>query len=72
MFLSRVHADLCRRKDKIQWECNNGGQLWTESAEAGYGGTSPIPSGFCTSGFANLDAAFVVSLLADLVFQVSF
>ncbi len=59
------------RKDKIQWECDNGGQLWTASAEAGYGGSTTFPSGFCTTGFSNLNAAFIVSLLIDLGFQVS-
>lgn len=71
MLLSRNRADLFFRKADIQWECDNGGQLWTPSAQAGYGGTTPIPAGFCTSGFANLDAAFIVGLLVDLVSQVS-
>lgn len=45
--------------------------LWTDSAEAGYGASTSFPAGFCTSGFSNLNAAFIVSLLIDLGFQVS-
>jgi len=61
-------VELQRGKEKIQWECANGGQLWTTSAAAGYG-TGNAPSAFCTAGFASLNTAFIVSLLADLVFQ---
>jgi len=63
-------VELQRGKDKIQWECDNGGQIWTASAQAGYGGSTTFPSGFCTAGFANLDAAFIVSLIIDLIFQI--
>ncbi|KAI0049296.1 hypothetical protein FA95DRAFT_1516289 [Auriscalpium vulgare] len=63
-----IMVELQRGKDKIQWECDNGGQLWTSSAEAGYGSGS-IPSAFCTNGFSSLNAAFIVSLIVDLVFQ---
>lgn len=63
-------VELQRGKDKIEWECDNGGQLWTTSAEAGYGGSTSFPSGFCTSGFSNLYAAFVGALLVDLAFQI--
>lgn len=63
-------VELQRGKDNIQWECANGGQLWTASAEAGYGGSTSIPSGFCTSGFSSLYAAFVGALIVDLVFQI--
>ncbi|OBZ68494.1 hypothetical protein A0H81_11618 [Grifola frondosa] len=62
-------VELQRGKDKIQWECDNGG-LWTASAEAGYGGTSSFPSGFCTAGFSSLNVAFIISLLVDLAFQM--
>ncbi|CAL1694214.1 unnamed protein product [Somion occarium] len=62
-------VQLQRGKDKIQWECDNGGQLWTESAAAGYGANSSFPGGFCTTGFSSLNAAFIVSLLVDLGFQ---
>ena len=61
---------LCR-KDKIQWECDNGGQLWSASAAAGYGTSSEtFPTGFCAAGFSSLNVAFIVGLLVDLVFQV--
>lgn len=70
---SSIHGlPLCLpfRKSNIEWECDNGGQLWTASAVAGYG-SGTVPSGFCTAGFSSLYAAFIVSLLIDLVFQVS-
>jgi hypothetical protein len=57
-------------KDKITWECANGGQHWTESGEDDNGGAA-IPSGFCTAGFASLNTAFIFALLIDLGFQVS-
>lgn len=63
-------VELQRGKDKIQWECQNGGQLWTDSAAAGYGGNVSIPDGFCGSGFSSLNAAFIISLLVDLGFQL--
>ncbi|KAH9968680.1 hypothetical protein BC827DRAFT_1257704 [Russula dissimulans] len=61
-------VELERGQEKILWECANGGQLWTASAAAGYG-SGNIPSVFCTSGFSSLNTAFIVCLLADLVFQ---
>ena len=61
---------LNRQQYKIIWECNNGGQLWGESAEAGYGTTATMPSGICSAGFHSLYIAFVLSLLADLLVQV--
>jgi hypothetical protein len=63
-------VELQRGKDKIAWECDNGGQLWTESTEAGYQGRAAFPSGFCASGFASLNIAFIFSLLIDIVFQL--
>ncbi|EKM61476.1 uncharacterized protein PHACADRAFT_248113 [Phanerochaete carnosa HHB-10118-sp] len=63
-------VELQRGSTNIEWECANGGQLWTASAEAGYGGSTAFPSSFCTAGFANIDAAFIVGLLVDLVFQI--
>lgn len=62
-------VELQRGKEKIVWECANGGQLWTTSAAAGYG-SGNIPSSFCTTGFASLNTAFIVCMLSDLVFQV--
>ena len=64
-----THAQF-HSKSKIEWECDNGGQLWTESAEDGYGTSASFPSGFCTSGFSSVYAAFVGGLVVDLVFQV--
>jgi hypothetical protein len=55
----------------IEWECDNGGQLWTPSVTAGYQNNgASLPSGFCTAGFSNLYYAFLFSLLIDLGFQV--
>ena len=56
------------RKDKIIWECNHGGQIWSENAE--YAAKSSFPVGFCSAGFDSLYAAFIIGLLVDLVFQV--
>jgi len=63
-------VELQRGKDKIQWECDNGGQLWPASAEAEYGGDVTFPKGFCWHGYARVNAAFIVSLLVDLGFQM--
>ncbi|KAI0068037.1 hypothetical protein BV25DRAFT_1818400 [Artomyces pyxidatus] len=60
---------LQRGKDKISWECANGGQLWTTSAAAGYG-SGNAPSGFCSTGYSSLYAIFIVCLLVDIVFQL--
>ncbi|KAH8120005.1 hypothetical protein DFH11DRAFT_25614 [Phellopilus nigrolimitatus] len=63
-------VELQRGKDKIAWECDNGGQLWTESVENGFDNGKSFPSGFCTAGFSSLYSAFIVGLLVDLVFQL--
>lgn len=63
-------VQLQRGKDKIVWECNNGGQLWTDSVAAGYQTTASFPSGFCTNGFSSVNSAFIVSLIIDLAFQI--
>jgi len=63
-------VELQRGKDNIEWECENGGQLWTASAAAGYNNGSSFPGGFCGSGFSSLYAAFIVGLLVDLGFQM--
>jgi hypothetical protein len=61
---------LYRGKDKIIWECENGGQLWGESAEAGYGTSSSFPNAICGPGWHSLFTAFIVCLLVDLGFQM--
>ena len=67
----RPGADACiHRKNNIQWECDNGGQLWTASAQAGDGGSTSFPQSFCVTGFSNLYSIFVGTLVVDLVFQV--
>jgi len=61
-------VQLQRGKDKIIWECDHGGQIWSSNAE--YAAKSSFPVGFCTAGFDSLNAAFIISLLVDLVFQM--
>ncbi|KAJ8468510.1 hypothetical protein ONZ45_g17217 [Pleurotus djamor] len=63
-------VQLQRGKDKIAWQCSHGGQLWTESVDSGYETSAQLPGGFCATGFSSLNAAFIVSLLVDLVFQL--
>ena len=54
-------------ESKIEWECNNGGVLYASGDNTA---TGNIPSGFCASGYSSLRAAFIVSLLIDLVFHL--
>jgi hypothetical protein len=61
-------VELQRGKDKITWECNNGGQIW--SSNAAYAAKASFPVGFCTAGFSSLYTAFIISLLVDLAFQM--
>jgi hypothetical protein len=58
-------------QDNIIWECQNGGQLWGASAEAGYDNGTAFPEGICAPGWQSLFTAFILSLLVDLAFQVS-
>jgi hypothetical protein len=59
-------------KDKIVWECNNGGQVWTaEAAASSVSKTGSMPGGFCAAGFNSLNTAFIISLLVDIACQVS-
>jgi len=61
--------ELQRGQSEIQWECDNGGQLWTSSANAGYAsGTGP--SAFCSAGYSSLYIAFIAGLVVDIVFQL--
>ncbi|KAL7417580.1 hypothetical protein BDY24DRAFT_375319 [Mrakia frigida] len=77
LILSCVRAilmiyQLNRRKDYIQWECDNGGQLWSEAAYNGSvvaNGTSTLPTGFCSAGVSSFYTAMVISLLVDLGIQ---
>ena len=62
---------LNRQQHKVVWECNNGGQLWGASVEAGYGtNESSMPSGICAAGFHSLYLAFVFSFLIDFGAQL--
>lgn len=62
--------ELNRGRDKIIWECQNGGQLWGSSAEAGYGNSTSFPDAVCTPGWQATYTAFIVSLLVDLAVQM--
>lgn len=61
-------VQLQRGKDNIIWECNHGGQIWSSNAE--YAAKASFPVGFCSAGFDSINAAFIISLLVDLVFQM--
>lgn len=61
-------VELQRGKDKIEWECANGGVVWSSTADTTSTGT--IPGTFCTEGFSNINIAFIISLLVDLGFQI--
>lgn len=61
---------LDRQQGKIIWECNNGGQLWGESAAHGYDNGSKMPSGICSAGFHSLYIAFVFALVIDFGLQL--
>ncbi|KAF7307406.1 hypothetical protein MIND_00534800 [Mycena indigotica] len=63
-------VQLNRGKDKIQWECDNGGVLYWESAAHNISSSPPMPSGLCIVGFPAINTSFIVSLLADLGFQL--
>jgi len=63
-----IIVELQRGKDKIIWECNHGGQVWTSNAE--YAAKSSFPVGFCAAGFDSLYTAFIISLLVDIAFQM--
>lgn len=63
-------VQLNRGKDKIAWQCEHGGQLWTESAEAGYTESPSVGVGFCSAGFDTLNTIFIVALLIDIACQV--
>src|SRR5258706_10880547 len=63
-FLSlAVDLTVATSKDKIIWECENGGQLWGESAEACYGNSSSFPNPVCGPGWHRLFSAFILCLL---------
>lgn len=62
-------CSLCS-KDKIMWECDNGGQLYSASVAAGYHASTAFPSQFCTTGFSSFLTAWIIALSVDLMFQV--
>jgi hypothetical protein len=59
------------RKHEIEWECNNGGQLWPGvNAQVAASNDVALPSAFCSAGFPTLSAAFTGGLFIDLIFQI--
>ncbi|KAJ3523106.1 hypothetical protein NMY22_g11595 [Coprinellus aureogranulatus] len=68
---SDYHDRPAPKKDKITWECNNGGQLWSEEAVAASESKSAsMPGGFCAAGFSNINMALIIGLLVDIVCQI--
>ncbi|KAF8624241.1 hypothetical protein AX15_006001 [Amanita polypyramis BW_CC] len=65
-----IIVELQRGRDKIIWECNNGGQLYSASVAAGYHASTSLPSSFCVNGFSTLNTAWIIALLVDLGFQI--
>jgi len=61
--------ELNRGKDKIIWECQNGGQLWGNTANTTLG-SGHLPSGICAPGWQSLFTAFIVGLLVDIGCQL--
>jgi hypothetical protein len=61
--------ELQRGKDKITWECENGGQIWPSNAVYDLTGAT-LPATFCSPGQASLLGALIICLLGDLVFQI--
>jgi len=51
--------ELHRGREKIIWECENGGQLWGQSEEQGYGNSMSFPNGICAPGWQSLFTAFI-------------
>jgi len=62
-------VQLQRGKDKIAWECANGGQIWSDNAVYATAGAT-LPAAFCTGGEATLYTSFIIGLIVDLVFQI--
>ncbi|KAG8966173.1 hypothetical protein FRC03_012363 [Tulasnella sp. 419] len=62
-------VQLYRGRDKIVWECENGGQLWGSDPESGPR-IANMPDGVCRPGWSALFTVFIVAILVDLVFQL--
>jgi hypothetical protein len=63
-------VELQRGESNLEWECVNGGQLWTPSVTAGYDNGAAMPSAFCITAFPSIYTAFIISLLADIGMQI--
>jgi len=61
---------LWNNEGNIDWECENGGQLWGSAPETTDPSTSTLPSTICDPGFHTLFTVLVVGLVVDLIFQV--
>lgn len=62
-------VELQNGQSKLTWECENGGQIWPGNFNYTTAGTL-IPSQFCTATPSSIEAAFIVSLLVDIVCQI--
>jgi len=63
-------VQLYQNEGGIDWECENGGQLYGTTAEAGNPSTSTMPSSLCDPGWHTLFMIFIVAFLIDLTFQI--
>jgi len=64
-----IIVQLQRGKDKLQWECDHGGQAWSTAPNTTTT-TGRIPSTFCATGFSTFNTAFIISLLVDIGCQL--
>jgi len=83
VFLGAVRAGsmawgLQRYKDRIVWECQNGGRKWIDPNKPPKPSTSTrpttvnttMPSGFCSVGVDDLSSVFTVSLVIDFILML--
>jgi hypothetical protein len=64
-------VQLGRNKDKVVWECQNGGQLWgKEPAAYNATTTANFPDALCAPGFSTLNTVFIFALVIDIAFQM--
>jgi len=68
--LISIAVILYQNEGDIDWECENGGQLWGSAPEPTDPSTSTLPSTICDPGFHTLYTLMLVGLVVDLVFQL--
>ncbi|KAH7107147.1 hypothetical protein BKA62DRAFT_229704 [Auriculariales sp. MPI-PUGE-AT-0066] len=60
-----------RNRDKVVWECMNGGQHWGDEPSAKNATTTAsFPDAICASGFDSLNWAFIFALAIDVGCQM--